>query len=65
MLSLDVVEIKTGRKFTVYGINGPAFLIYDNIEGCWMYRNVNDFVPVDDDGGDKRETNAETGAAMP
>lgn len=40
-----VTEKATGKKFTVYGMNGPAFLIYDEIEDCWMYRHMNDFFP--------------------
>lgn len=41
-----VIEKETGREFTVYGMNGPAFLIYDDTEGCWFYRHINDFVPA-------------------
>lgn len=41
-----VIEKGTGREFTVYGMNGPTFLIYDDIEGCWFYRHINDFVPA-------------------
>ena len=31
-----VTEKATGKKFTVYGMNGPAFLIYDKLKtaGC-------------------------------
>ena len=49
-----VTEKATGKKFTVYGMNGPAFLIYDEIDGCWMYRHMNDFSPANDD--DKETT---------
>ena len=43
-----VIEKVTGRKFVVYGMNGPSFLIYDDTEGCWYYRCINDFVPANE-----------------
>ena len=46
-----VKNIHTGQVFTVYGVNGTRFLIY-NMYGavpCWEFLIMGDFVPVEDE----------------
>lgn len=39
-----VIEIETGKAFTVYGMSGPNFLIYDELG--WGYKHMNYFRPI-------------------
>ena len=38
----------TGEIYTVYGINGTHFLIYDEEHDWWFYKHIEECRPVED-----------------
>ena len=43
-----VYDKSTDTVFTVYGINGQYFLVYNASLGYWAYVNIDDCVPVEE-----------------
>lgn len=43
-----VQDKTTGEIFTVYGLNGTSFLIYDEKLDWWFYKSVDECRPVED-----------------
>lgn len=41
-----VIEKDTGKQFTVYAVQGQYFLIYDEDNFGWGYKNMDRFIPV-------------------
>lgn len=42
-----VIDKTTGEVFTVYGLNGTHFLIYDAVHEWWFYKEMNECKPYD------------------
>lgn len=42
----NVVDKETGMAVTVFGVNGSYFLIYDDVNGVWGYKNMDNYRPV-------------------
>lgn len=40
-----VIDKTTGEVFTVYGLNGTHFLIYDAVHDWWFYKDMNECRP--------------------
>lgn len=53
-----VVDKKTGQRVTVYGMDGPWFLVYDDVNCEWIYRRIEEFIP--DSETRKEETHEES-----
>ncbi len=43
-----VIDKTTGEIYTVYGLNGTHFLIYDAVYDWWLYKHIDECRPVDD-----------------
>lgn len=42
-----VEDKTTGEIFTVYGLNGTYFLIYDSVHDWWHFKPVDECRPVE------------------
>lgn len=43
-----VEDKTTGEIFTVYGLNGTHFLIFDEVHDWWLFKNIDECRPVAD-----------------
>lgn len=44
----NVIDKNTGEVFTVYGLNGTHFLLYNAELDCWFYKDISHCVPVEE-----------------
>ena len=42
-----VICIETGTIHTVYGCNGVKFLLYDDLQMCWYWKDIDGFMPME------------------
>lgn len=47
MFKFKVEEKTTGEIFTVYGLYGTHFLIFDEVHDWWLYKHVDECRPYD------------------
>lgn len=43
-----VEDKTTGEIYTVYGLNGTHFMIYDDEHDCWFYKYIEECRPVEE-----------------
>ena len=43
-----VKRIETGEIFTVYGLSGVNFLIWDSEEERWLFVGIENFTPLEE-----------------
>ena len=44
-----VMDKTTGEVFTVYGLNGTYFLVYNAAFDWWFYKDMEECRPVEDE----------------
>ena len=50
-----VIDKTTGEVFTVYGLNGMYFLVYNHELDWWFYKDMNECRPVAAEGNEENE----------
>ena len=43
-----VIDKTTGEIFTVYGLNGTSFLLYDFVNDLWFYKDIDECRPMEE-----------------
>lgn len=43
----QVIHRQTGEIRTVYGMSGIKFLFWNDIDGCWEYGDMENYIPAE------------------
>ena len=49
----SVKNNETGEIWTVYGVSGIRFLLWDGENKCWKYDDIEKYSPAEENNGEK------------